>query len=459
MKNYLLLILLTIISSIGFTQNLDFENWNSDTILHLTGYQSTVNDNPMYGGDAVMQSSDFVDGSYSIRLETIETIEGDTLFGYFANGDPDDLSGGVPTALSSIDSVIGYYKYNVPVGDTALFLCQTKFMGVLTGGNVFKIYGTQNTWTRFAYPISASSVDSVIVAGASSNAISGVGITPGSYILFDNIHLKSNSAGLDTIPNYSFENWTNYIWEDLDTWITPNPYLVGLPNMPVERTTDSYSGNYAALLKTIFVAPWNDTVSGYMSHGKWTLAGPVGGIEFSSQPDSVEFYYKLALSGLDTASAYFVFKKQGAPIAYNGEKLVQNQISYTKWSQAVSLSQVPDTLFMAFSSGNNPGSQFIIDKINFIYPVAVNENYNLRQVVAYPNPTFNDLYFRINSDNVNDIKIDVYSVIGKLVLSKEYKKISGNNELILNTSNLKQGNYIYKIKIGNDTYSKSFIKN
>ncbi len=446
-----------IISSLVFSQNLNFEDWTPDTVLYLDDYQTTINDNAMYGQNAVSRFTDFVDGAYSLLLKTVVTTEGDTLFGYFANGDPDDASGGVPCALSSVDSVIGYYKYNVQAGDTALFLCQTKFMGTLTGGNLFKITGTQNTWTRFSYPILASSVDSVIVAGASSNAISGIGVTPGSYILFDNIQLKSNSAGLDTIPNYSFERWTNYIWEDLDKWVTANKYFVGLSNMPVEKITDAYFGSYAAKLNTM-VTSWGDTVEGYMSLGKWTLNGPVGGMEFSSQPDSVEFYYKLVLSGLDTASVYFVFKKQGTPIAYNGEKLMLDQISYIKWSQPVNLSQAPDTVFMAFSSGRNPGSQFIVDKINFIYPVAVNDNYNLRQVVAYPNPTFDDLYFRINSDKFNDVKIDVYSVEGKLVLSKEYKKLVGNNDLILNTSALKQGNYIYKIKIGNNIYSKAFIK-
>ncbi len=442
----------------GFAQNLDFENWTQDTILLLDDYYTMASDNPMYGQYAVLRSTDHTDGTYSIRLETILSPENDTVFGYFANGDPETFEGGAPTTLTSIDSVIGYYKYDIQPGDTALFLCMTKFNGTLTGGGFFTITGTQSTWKRFSYPVSAASVDTVITAAASSNAVNNIGITPGSYILFDNVQLKSNTLGLDTIPNHSFENWSNFIWEDLSEWTTPNRYVINLPPLPVEKTTDAYSGNYAASLTTRYYPQFNDTVEGYMSYGYWTQSGPIGGFPYSDQPDSVQFHYKCNLSGVDTAFVSIIFKNNGTPIAYNGIAISQGQLSYTLFSQYINLPQAPDTIFIAASSGKNPDSQLIIDKIEFLFPVGINETYNIHQVVAFPNPATDKLYFNMNFEESNTANINIYSIDGKLISTNSFNNLSGHNKVSVNISDLPTGNYIYKVIIRDKVYSKTFVK-
>ena len=442
----------------GFAQNLDFENWTQDTVLLLDDFETMANDDPLYGQYTVLQSTDHTDGTYSVKLETILTPENDTVFGYFANGDPDNFSGGVPTTLTSVDSVIGYYKYDIQAGDTALFLCMTKYNGTQTGGNVFTITGTQSTWKRFSYPVLASSVDTVITAGASSNAINEMGITPGSWIMFDNIQLKSNTAGLDTIPNYSFENWHNLIWEDLAEWNTLNKYLISFPVLPVEKTTDAFSGNYAAKITTRYYPEFNDTVKGYISYGEWTQNGPMGGFPYSNQPDSVQFHYKCNLSGVDTAFVSIIFKKQGTAIAYNGTAITQGQLSYTLFSQQVNLPQAPDTVFIAVSSGKNPGSQIIIDKIEFLFPVSINETYNIHQVVSFPNPATDNLYFNMNFEKNSATNINIYSINGKLISSNNFEVSSGQNQVAVNISDLSTGTYIYKVMVGDKVYSKTFIK-
>ncbi len=459
MKKILLLPFVMLFTVIGFTQNLDFENWTQDSVLLLDDFSTMASDYPIYGQYAVLRSTDHTDGNYSVRLETILSPQNDTVFGYFANGDPENFSGGAPTSLTSIDSVIGYYKYDIQPGDTALFLCMAKYNGTQTGGNMFTITGTQSTWVRFSYPILAASVDSVITAAASSNAINDTGITPGSYIMFDNIQLKSNSEGLDTIPNYSFENWTNLIWEDLDEWITPNRYVISFPNLPVEKTTDSYSGNYASMLTTRFYPEYNDTVEGYMSYGQWSQSGTTGGFPYTGQPDSVQFHYKCSFSGNDTAFVYIIFKNNGTPIAYNGASISQGQLSYTLFSQPVNLPQAPDTVFIAVSAGKNPGSQLIIDKIEFLFPVGIDETYNIHQVVSFPNPASDKLYFNMNFEKNNDASIDIYNMNGKLISTNNFNNLSGHREISINISELPAGNYIYKILIDNKVYSKTFIKN
>ena len=457
MKNKLLLAIAIAFSTTIFSQNLDFEEWTQDTILHLDDYMSTSSENSYIGSLTVIRSSDFTDGNYSLLLKTILSENNDTIFGYFANGDPEDFTGGQPVVLNEIDSVIGYYKYDIQPNDTALLLCMTKFNSTPTGGNVFTITGTQTTWKRFAYPISALAVDSVIIAAASSNAINNIGITPNSFIMFDNIQLKSNSNGLEPISNHSFEDWTEYIWEDLDEWTTINKYVIGMPTLPVTKTTDSHTGSFACSIKTQFLASENDTIEGYISSGQWTENGPIGGFPYNEEPTNIRFYYKNSISGIDTISVSIIFKNNGALISYHGTQITDNNLSYTLWEQDIDLSITPDTVFIAAHSGKNPGSQLIIDHFEFLIPVGITDTYKIDQIIAFPNPAKDALKFKFNSANKSNININIYSLNGKLLQTHNFTNIT-NNEFSVNISNLLKGSYIYKVNISNKVYSKVFIK-
>ena len=458
MKKILLFAISLAFTTTIFSQNLDFEDWTQDTILHLDNYMSTTDESAIFGEQTVIRFNDHTDGLYSLMLKTVLTPDNDTILGYFSNGDPDDLSGGHEVNLNSIDSVIGYYKYDIQPNDTALFLCIAKYNQVPTGGEVFTITGTQTNWTRFAYPIGAVAVDSVIIAAASSNAINNIGITPGSYIIFDDIQLKSG-ATLEPIQNHSFENWSNIIWEDLTEWNTTNKYIVGIPTLPVEKTTDSYSGTYACSIQTQFVPQFNDTIEGFISYGQWTMFGPIGGFPYSDEPESVRFYYKNSLNGIDTASVSIAFKNNANVIAFNGVEITDDHLSYTLWEQPVNLPSTPDTVFIAVTSGKNPGSQFIIDIIEFVMPVGISDTYKINEIVAFPNPAKDKLNFKFNTQSRNNININIYSLNGKLLLTHNYNSISNNEEFSMDISTLTRGNYIYKISIDDKNYSKKFIKN
>lgn len=456
MKKLLLISIALILSASIFSQNLDFENWTQNNVLYLDDYETMTHNNAMYGQQAVIRSTDFTDGQYSIRLETILSNEGDIIFGYFTNGDPETLEGGQAVSLTAVDSVIGYYKYDIQPNDTALFLCFAKFNEAPVGGDIFTIIGTQSTWARFSYPILASSLDTVIIAAASSNAINELGMAEGSWIMFDDIQLKSNANGLEPIQNYSFENWTDYLWEDLEEWTTPNQYVAGATTMPVEKTTDAYSGTYASQITTTLHVS-NDTVGGNMSYGEWTQEGPIGGFPYSEMTELVRFRYKTSFVGIDTAYVSIVFKKLGSVIAWHGTSFTQNESAYTLWEQPISLPETPDTVFIAVSSGDNPGSQIIIDNFEFLIDVGFSDINQVQQIIAFPNPASDKLNFRVESEE-NNIDIRIYSLDGKLKLTRELQKSSGTQEIGVNISELSQGNYIYKVRIGNETFSKSFVK-
>jgi hypothetical protein len=458
MKNLLLLFTFSI-SSLVFSQNLDFENWITSSVTNLDDYSTTINDEPVYGPLTVLKSNDFYSGMYSLKLETIETPEGDTLFGYIINGDPETMAGGnALSTLTSVDSIIGYYKYDVIPNDTALILFTAKYLGNPTGGDFYTITGTQSTWKRFSYPVDALLADSFIFAAVSSNAVNEIGIAPGSYLMLDSIHLKHNIQGIEYIPNHSFENWSDFNWEDVDEWTTNNKYFIGQTFQSATKTSDAYSGDYACVLTT-YVLNGSDTVPGTIIHGDWDYNGPVGGYPYIEQPEFMRLHYKTNLVGIDTARVGLFFKKNGMIFNMCGASFVEDKSTYTLSETPISLLQVPDTVIMFLMSGANPGSSFTVDDLELVVNVGITENFKINEVVAFPVPANDKLNFEISTINSSLIKISIYNTIGKLISTNNFNSIIGNQNISVDISTIEKGNYIYKIEIGDEVYSKLFIKN
>ena len=73
----------------------------------------------------------------------------------------------------------------------------------------------------------------------------------------------------------------------------------------------------------------------------------------------------------------------------------------------------------------------------------VKENKILESLVVYPNPTSKDLYIDFGDDNVKEINITIFNVLGKLVYLHEYFV---ENKLHINMSDLTSGIYFLNIQ-------------
>jgi hypothetical protein len=331
-----------------------------------------------------------------------------------------------------------------------------KFNGAPSGGNIFPIKGSQPTWKRFSYPVLASSVDTVIIASASSNAINNIGIAVGSWIMLDDIQLKSNSNGLEAINNSGFENWTTESWDDLDAWLTPNLYGVGMPTLPVTKTANAHSGNYASQLETV-ESPYGDYLNGFMSLGQYSNNGPLGGFPYSEMPESVRFYYKTQLQTDDTAFVSIIFKKNGTPIDYKGGYIIQSASSYTLWEMPVALAQAPDTIFLAFSVGNSLGAQFTVDAFEFAFNVSTNDKYKIQELVAFPNPARD--YLKFETQGIEEVlSIEIFNLKGQKMGDTHLLNPRNQSSFSIDISNLKAGQYVYQIQTKDDLLNKHFIK-
>ena len=99
---------------------------------------------------------------------------------------------------------------------------------------------------------------------------------------------------------------------------------------------------------------------------------------------------------------------------------------------------------------DDPIQEFSEILVTFTPLVGANENEKIG-VLTYPNPTTN--YFVIKSD-ISISSIQVYSVSGQLVSSKN----TDSKTAKIDMSNLANGTYYTKIKVGNETITRTIIK-
>jgi hypothetical protein len=460
MKKTLLSLSILLTGYCGFAQYEGFENWTQNSVLQLDDYETSINDLGPLGNNAISREMDAVDGTYSIKLQTVTTPEGDTATGYFISGDPDTFTPGQQVTISNVDSVIGYYKYDILPGDSVTFIPVTFFSGTPTGpttGEPFYITsGTQSTWKRFAFYIGASFADSLLIGAATGDPLNDFYGIPGTWIQFDNIQLKSSTGAIQNIVNHSFENWTPITWDNPDGWFTSNEYAVGQTPMPAEKSTDAYSGTYALELNTI-VGQYGDTMSGIATNGYFNQFGMHGGVPYTAQPTAVNVYYKYTPVADDSAWVSIQFKNGGSVIGQGGA-LLGAAGTYTMFSSPISLPMAPDTLLLAAASGEIPGSQLLLDHIDMIFPVGINENIKIDRIESYPNPTTDVLNLRFELTNKNLVSVNLLDITGKVLTNKSFGNLSsGTYNESFNTSSFTSGIYFIEVTVGNERIVNRFI--
>lgn len=77
---------------------------------------------------------------------------------------------------------------------------------------------------------------------------------------------------------------------------------------------------------------------------------------------------------------------------------------------------------------------------------------------AYPNPTRDNTNLTFELANSGKVFVQVYSITGRLVLSKEAYMNEGTQDISLDSSDLPNGTYIVKFTSGKQSDTAKFIK-
>ena len=74
----------------------------------------------------------------------------------------------------------------------------------------------------------------------------------------------------------------------------------------------------------------------------------------------------------------------------------------------------------------------------------------LNDVSVFPNPAATSATVYVSLDASTDVTVEVFNLVGALVSTDVYTGVSGENNLIVNTSALENGQYILNISLGDN---------
>lgn len=465
MKKPLLLIsaILILNNYFSFAQSIlngNFENWTNYSFDNLDGY-ITGNSESFFTikTSTVSKISDAQNGSFAIKLETKFTDQ-DTSFGFFINGDPETGDGGVAYSQRP-DSIAGYFKYNTLGTDTAILVVNFKKNGVIFSSNLFKIAGNQTgSYKRHSFKLNYSNSDvpdSVIVAMAACNPFADTIVSPGTYIIADNLTFIGSGI-TQGVPNGNFENWTNTTFDAPNDWETFN-FLTGNEGVfSATKTTDKYKGNYALKLEAV---EYQSEAIGIISNGLLYSTGIPSGLPFTNKTDTLFGYYKYASSGLDSAYVFLSFYKDTMPVGFEIKQLGPKD-QYTMFEMPISLDSIPNRMRIDISASSEgiKGSTLIIDEIQL---KSQSLNTSIRNIAftefnSYPNPAREFLIIDFGLLQSTNVNLNLYDIAGKQIMNKQYNQFfAGKNQLKLSLAGLNPGVYFYELNTDDQKICNKFI--
>ncbi|MCP4176903.1 MAG: T9SS type A sorting domain-containing protein [bacterium] len=90
--------------------------------------------------------------------------------------------------------------------------------------------------------------------------------------------------------------------------------------------------------------------------------------------------------------------------------------------------------------------------------ISIEEIPEIEEFSIYPNPFNNNVKLNYFLEDDTKVQIVIYNISGNIVYEKFIKKNKGNITEDINTANLSQGTYIYKIQAGNKLYRGKIVK-
>jgi len=421
--------------------NIGFESWTTQTLFENPDFWGSSN-YAEYPVTNCQKSTDAQHLSYSALLQT--TIFGsDTVFAYVYLGmiGGSGPEGGIPYS-TACNQLKGSYKYNLVAGDTAAAIVIKFSGGSMVSMDMIPITGTQNTWTAFTFSINPAAQDSIFVGFISSIPDSYPSIAmPGSYLMVDNISLSHSVNGPGpALPNYSFENWSTVSSTNVDGWTSFNTLLAPYGLTAVSSTSDAFAGSLAAQVETI--GAFGDTLPGMLIYGNMDQYGNLDYTPFTGTPTSLTGNYKYSPSGTDDAFVTFEFFQGGSSIGGNMQVFAAGSV-YSSFNIPANLSGTPDSAYVIFSSGDNPGSILKLDNVQFTggnTGVIETEQFTFN---IYPNPVSEVLFVQtaVKEDN---LFVEIQDMQGRVVLMENFHS-TGKAEIDI--TSLSPG--IYMISINN----------
>jgi hypothetical protein len=177
------------------------------------------------------------------------------------------------------------------------------------------------------------------------------------------------------------------------------------------------------------------------------------GVPYKLRLSQLNFYYKYAPNGVDTASCSIVVSHfSGGKRNILGAGVVQYTSTVSSWTMGTvnmfydSATGNPDTIFVVFSSSGlgkaskpKVGSVFMVDGVSEV--TGINELHApATQINVYPNPASTEVNFAITGNDMAQ-HADIYDITGKKINTYSIM----NNLAAISTVNYAPGLYFYQV--------------
>jgi hypothetical protein len=389
MKKLYTLIAISIASVMSFGQsgqlpNGGFENWTVDTIYDFPTQWKNSNLKNYSPEPTIVESSDAQDGAKSCELRSLGLDPyGDDYISRVFQGS--FAAFGIPYT-DTFNEIRLHYKCDISTDDS-LYMAMYRFVG---GGQVdmqFKAVagGVHNDWTEITIPVPAIGQDEFSIAFIMGTYLFQQYPDSGSWARIDNVKLYNDTEEQTNIPDFSFEDWTPQILEKPDNWYTRNEILVGFDQENAAKTTDAYSGTYAIELTNTF-DPSYYTYSGSVSN--YDINNDEYMIPYVATPTvfSGAYNYVPAPGSTDHGRIWLTFWRNGWNVVCSVEIEMEETIGYQTFSQALTFTDIPDSMSLIALAGYSSGSVLKVDDLSLSGSHAGLGELTADQTTVYPNP-------------------------------------------------------------------------
>lgn len=438
--------------------NFDFELWDTTSMLKLNDWLTM---------GEITQVPSSIDGNYAVQISSNVNMN-DGNIGVIFHGIPGDsgFQGGVPFTVRP-DSVVGYFKYDIAAGDSALVLLMTKNGGSFLSQDINYIYGSSGgSFERLSFPINymaTGTPDSIIIGVTNTNAFGTPNLS--SVNTVDNIFFI-NASGVN-VPNASFENWYS------DTSIKPKFWQliddrVGFP-ANAQQTTDAQHKNFAITVENILQN--SDTLLGIIStenNGNvWDYYNQPS-FALNHKPEKLFGYYKFNPQNNDTLQVSIVLFQNGTDVGSGWLQINQSTSTYQLFTADINYynpSAIPDSAsigIQAFSFQPRGNSKAWIDNLNFDVLILGEDTLNedttsiisqipeIETINFYPNPTNGQITIEFENNTETNCQISLYDLSGKIVSDLYNNRINtGTFYNNFDVSQINNGIYLLNIATSN----------
>ncbi len=274
------------------------------------------------------------------------------------------------------------------------------------------------------------------------------------------------------LPNASFESWTA---GSPDAWGTYGSILPNFAKFATQDAADATDGTSSIILHSDTISSF--PYAGQLNFGRGYSYNPTTHQvtllpnAFTDKPDSIQFDIKYNPIGGDTCAVVCQFttwngtartlvggfdSSANVAMIFNSANAQWGRVKLPLLYKAGS---VVDTMFLNFKSSINPkmaniGTTLKLDNVKLIYnsPNGIlEEEIGATRVNLFPNPSTDFITFSI--EDFNNATYEIVNINGAIVKNGT---LTTNNEKV-NITELANGNYFYKVIIGNKLYRGKFV--